>query len=100
MLIALAAKPERSRGSGSRRRDKVGGVNPLGDPLFEALRELRRAIASEAGVPPYVVFHDSTLREMAAQRPASLPAMGEITGVGARKLEAHGEAFLAVIRAN
>ena len=100
VLIALAAKPERSRGSGSRRRDKVGGVNPLGDPLFEALRELRRAIASEAGVPPYVVFHDSTLREMAAQRPASLPAMGEITGVGARKLEAHGEAFLAVIRAN
>ena len=100
VLIALAAKPERSRGSGSRRRDKSGGVNPLGDPLFEALRELRRAIASEAGVPPYVVFHDSTLREMAAQRPASLPAMGEITGVGARKLEAHGEAFLAVIRAN
>ena len=100
VLIALAAKPERGRGSGGRRREKSGGVNPLGDPLFEALRELRRELASEAGVPPYVVFHDSTLREMAAQRPATLAAMGEITGVGTRKLEAHGDAFLAVIRAN
>ena len=100
VLIALAAKPERSRGPGSRRREKSGGVNPLGDPLFEALRELRRELASEAGVPPYVVFHDSTLREMAQTRPTSLAAMGEITGVGTRKLEAHGDAFLAVIRAN
>ena len=96
VLIALAAKPE--RGKGRVRRDKSGASNPQGDPLFDALRELRRSIASEAGVPPYVVFHDSTLREMAAQRPSSLRAMGEITGVGARKLEAHGEAFLTVIR--
>ena len=96
VLIALAAKPE--RGKGRVRRDKSGASNPQGDPLFDALRELRRSIASEAGVPPYVVFHDSTLREMAAQRPSSLRAMGEITGVGARKLEAHGEAFLNVIR--
>ena len=96
VLIALAPTPERGRGG--RRRQKGGAVNPQGDPLFDALRELRRAIASEAGVPPYVVFHDSTLREMATLRPSSLAAMGEITGVGARKLEAHGEAFLAVVR--
>src|SRR5690606_24178154 len=49
-----------------------GGVNPVGDPLFDALRDLRRALAQEAGVPPYVIFHDSTLREMAALRPGSL----------------------------
>jgi ATP-dependent DNA helicase RecQ len=96
VLIALAAAPERGRGKG--RREKSGAVNPQGDPLFDALRELRRSIASEAGVPPYVVFHDSTLREMATLRPDSLAAMGEITGVGARKLEAHGEAFLTVVR--
>ena len=96
VLIALAPKPEGGRSRG--RRDKSGAVNPQGDPLFDALRELRRSIAAEAGVPPYVVFHDSTLREMAAQRPPSLRAMGEITGVGARKLEAHGEAFLNLIR--
>ena len=79
------------------KRDR-GGVNPVGDPLFEALRALRREIAQEAGVPPYVIFHDATLREMAQARPASLAALGEVGGVGARKLEAYGEAFLSVIR--
>jgi ATP-dependent DNA helicase RecQ len=96
VMIAIAAKPERSRKA--RRERAGGGVNPLGDPLFEALRALRRDLAAEAGVPPYVIFHDSTLREMAAARPASLAALGEIGGVGTRKLEAWGEAFLAVIR--
>ena len=90
--IVLPPKNER-RG----RRDR-GGANPAGDPLFDALRDLRRQLAQEAGLPPYVIFHDSTLREMAALRPASLSALGEITGVGARKLEAYGEAFLTVIR--
>ncbi len=93
VLIALAAKPEKRS-----RKNASGAANPLGDPLFDALRELRREIAQTAGVPPYVVFHDSTLREMTALRPATLGALGEITGVGTRKLEAHGEAFLAVIR--
>ncbi len=93
VLIALAAKPERRT-----RRSASGAANPLGDPLFDALRELRREIAQAADVPPYVVFHDSTLREMTARRPATPAALGEITGVGTRKLEAHGEAFLAVIR--
>ena len=97
VLIAFAAKPERTRKS---RRDRSGEVNPLGDPLFEALRNLRRDLAAEAGVPPYVIFHDSTLREMAAARPATLAALGEIGGVGTRKLEAWGDAFLAVIREN
>lgn len=95
VLIALAPKAERSRKG---RRERPGGVNPAGDPLFEALRALRRDLAAEAGLPPYVIFHDSTLREMATSRPATLSALGELGGVGARKLEAYGEAFLAVIR--
>jgi len=70
----------------------------VGDPLFEALRALRRELASEAQVPPYVIFHDATLREMAMARPVSLAELGEIPGVGARKLDAYGEAFLTVIR--
>jgi ATP-dependent DNA helicase RecQ len=90
--IALQPKSERRK-----KRDR-GGANPVGDPLFDALRELRRELAKEAGVPPYVVFHDATLREMAALRPASLSALGAITGVGTRKLEAYGDAFLGVIR--
>ncbi len=95
VLIALAPKAERTRRP---RRERAGGVNPAGDPLFEALRGLRRDLAAEAGLPPYVIFHDSTLREMAEARPASLAALGELGGVGARKLEAYGEAFLSVIR--
>ena len=62
------------------------------------MRELRRSLAAEAGVPPYVIFHDATLREMALARPASRAALGEVGGVGARKLAAYGEAFLATIR--
>jgi ATP-dependent DNA helicase RecQ len=72
--------------------------NPVGDPVFEALRKCRRELAEEAGVPPYVIFHDSTLREMASVRPDSLVDLGHITGVGTRKLEAYGDAFLAVLR--
>lgn len=97
--VMLAVQPRAERGKRPR-RERAGAANPLGDPLFEALRTLRRDLALEAGVPPYVVFHDATLREMAALRPASMAALGEITGVGARKLEAYGEAFLAVIRNN
>ncbi len=70
-----------------------------GDPLFEALRQKRREIAREQGVPPYVVFHDSTLAAMAAERPQSLAEMGRLSGVGERKLENYGAAFLEVIRA-
>jgi ATP-dependent DNA helicase RecQ len=66
-------------------------------PLFSALRAKRRAIASAAGMPPYVIFHDSTLREMAAVRPSTLSAMGEVPGVGAAKLDRYGPAFLDVI---
>ncbi|MGX7951369.1 DNA helicase RecQ [Tsuneonella sp. HG249] len=93
--VEIVVPPERVR---SRRRGG-GEVNPVGDPLFEALREERRAIAREAGLPPYVIFHDATLREMAALRPQTLRELGEISGVGARKLEAYGPRFLAVLTA-
>jgi ATP-dependent DNA helicase RecQ len=83
-------------GKGRRRRE--GTPNPVGDPLFEALRALRRELAAEAQVPPYVIFHDAVLREMAASRPATLAQLGAIPGIGARKLEAYGDAFLAAIR--
>ncbi|MET0248716.1 MAG: RecQ family ATP-dependent DNA helicase, partial [Sphingobium sp.] len=68
--VRIVLPPKRER----RRRSARGGSsdNPVDDPLFDALRACRRELAQEAGVPPYVVFHDSTLREMAEQRPASL----------------------------
>jgi ATP-dependent DNA helicase RecQ len=94
VLIALPPRRERT---GRRERGAGAAANPVGDALFDALRALRRDLAQDAGVPPYVIFHDSTLREMAALRPTSLRALGELGGVGARKLEAYGDAFLGVI---
>jgi ATP-dependent DNA helicase RecQ len=66
--------------------------------LFERLRSVRLEIARSRGVPPYVIFHDATLREMARLRPDSLGALLAVKGVGARKAEDLGDVFLAAIR--
>jgi ATP-dependent DNA helicase RecQ len=99
MAMVMAQPPARTKSS---RRDRSSAPNrapnPSGDPLFEALRGLRRDLAAEAKVPPYVIFNDATLRQMAADRPQNMDAMAGISGVGARKLDAYGEAFLRVIR--
>ena len=84
------------------------GGNPAGvclldgpaDPLFDALREARRKLAAAAGVPPYVIFHDSTLREIAARKPASLAQLAEVQGVGTVKLQRYGQAMLNALSAN
>ena len=65
--------------------------------LWNALRECRRVIAQERGVPPYIIFHDSTLQEMAEFRPQSLDEFSQLSGVGEKKLEQYGRAFLQVI---
>jgi ATP-dependent DNA helicase RecQ len=65
--------------------------------LFEGLRKARAALAKEQGVPPYVVFHDTTLRAMAERRPATLEAMAGVPGVGKAKLDRYGARFLKVI---
>jgi ATP-dependent DNA helicase RecQ len=89
LVIAVPPKTKRQR------RRESGPA----DPLFEALREARRALAAEAGVPPYVIFHDSTLREIAAARPASLSELSRISGVGQIKLDRYGDAMLAAVAA-
>ncbi len=91
--VEIVVPPKRSRG---RRADAT--PNPIGDPLFEALRALRKEVAEEAQVPPYVVFHDSTLREMTSARPETLAQLGRLPGIGAKKLDAYGEQFLRAIR--
>jgi len=91
--LELVVPPKRARKA---RRD--GSANPVGDPLFEALRACRRDLAAQAGVPPYVIFHDSTLREIAQLRPASIGALSRVSGVGAAKLDKYGAAFVEVVR--
>jgi ATP-dependent DNA helicase RecQ len=68
--------------------------------LFERLRSVRLDVARERGVPPYVIFHDATLREMARLRPRSMGALLEVKGVGARKADDLGALFLAAIDAH
>jgi ATP-dependent DNA helicase RecQ len=97
-LIVPKLAPRAERPARRRKGTAAPAGDPGDDPLFAALRALRRDLAKAAGVPPYVVFHDSTLREMAALRPATLSALAEISGVGARKRDAYGEEFLKAIR--
>ena len=103
-----AARPIlRGEASITLRRDTVQSAGPkpivrslVSDedaPLLSALKAKRRALAEAAGVPAYIVFPDRTLIEMAERRPASLDEMAQITGVGAKKLESFGAAFLGVI---
>ncbi len=89
--LTIAVPPPRKRRS---RRDRAAGP---ADPLFEALRARRRDLAAEAGVPPYVIFHDSTLRGIAESRPASLGELARVQGVGEAKLNRYGAAMLAVV---
>ncbi len=91
--VSLIMQPKKPS---NRRRDMDS--NPVDDPLFEALRKKRRDLAIEAGVPPYVIFHDATLRQMAAIRPQTTSDLSLISGIGSRKLEAYGESFLSVLR--
>ena len=70
---------------------------PEDQPLWDALRELRGQLAREAGVPAYVIFHDATLKEMVRLRPGSLEQLAELHGVGQKKLESYGTAFLELL---
>ncbi len=65
--------------------------------LFDALRSWRLAASREHGVPAYVIFHDGTLKEIARSRPATIAALGELPGVGEKKLEAYGRDIIALV---
>ena len=78
--------------------DRAATVPPHALPLFEALREERTRLAKAQGVPPYVIFHDATLRAMALAVPKHPHDMLNLPGVGQAKLDRYGEAFLAVVR--
>jgi len=70
---------------------------PLNNDLFQQLTQLRKSLAVMENVPPYLVFHDKTLREMADKMPSNTREMGNISGVGQAKLEKYGNVFLEAI---
>jgi ATP-dependent DNA helicase RecQ len=84
-------------GRKSRRSEAAAAVTPADEGLFQTLRDLRKRLATEAGVPPYVVFTDASLRAMAELRPTTLDAFARIPGVGDRKLAQYGETFTIAI---
>lgn len=99
--LLIAPQPARER---PRRGQKAGAdpavpPQPQAEALFERLRALRKQLADAQGVPPYVVFGDASLREMATQQPCGADAFQAISGVGSRKLAQYGPAFTAAIRA-
>ena len=96
--------PTKDKAKGERRRQDKYRVeiteehSDYDQPLFEALRKCRLELAKTQGVPPYVIFHDRTLREIAARVPQSAADLLEVSGVGESKLARYGDAFLSVIR--
>lgn len=93
LKLSLPRKSEKS----ARQEAPREGLAPEDEPLFEALRAWRKEAASAAGVPPYVIFGDVTLRAIAHQRPGTPAALRRCKGVGEQKLERYGSAVLAVV---
>lgn len=93
----LPRKPERERNT--RAAATVANLQAADQPLFDALRELRAQLAREQNVPAYVIFHDSTLRNIAELRPSSLDELAQVGGIGGTKLARYGEQVLATVHA-
>jgi ATP-dependent DNA helicase RecQ len=99
--LALARqRPPRRQAPRAKSRSESESWQGVDRQLFDRLRAVRLDIARSRGVPPYVIFHDATLREMARLRPASLEELLSVKGVGARKADDLGEVFLEAIRSH
>ena len=95
-LVKLTTVKERQEAE----KERVKPANQrqrVRDELFEELRQLRRRISQEQGVPPYIVFNDATLEEMAAEKPLNAEQMRRVSGVGEKKLHQYGQIFIDAI---
>ncbi len=97
MLRMPTLAASRSQRDATERNPAKAIVNELDRELFEALRLKRMEVARKQNLPPYIIFHDKTLIELAALRPKSRAAMANVPGVGEAKLDRYGPAFLSVI---
>ena len=96
VTVGESVKPAAKGRKGA--RPAAPGPNDTHGELFEALRALRKRLADEAGVPPYIVFNDASLRDMAHRQPQTLPEFSTILGVGQAKLARYGNLFVELIR--
>ena len=96
VMLRKEAPRKRDRAS-TARNAQVVDLDPVALPRFEALRALRTQLAREQGVPPYVIFHDRTLREIARLNPGTLDVLAEVGGIGSSKLERYGDAVLEAL---
>ena len=97
--VELQLREDRKLATAKKKRGIAATLDAADQPLFDALRECRKQIADELDLPPYVIFHDATLRQMAEHRPQTEADLLSISGVGEAKLERYGSAFLEVIAA-
>ncbi|MCA9791324.1 MAG: HRDC domain-containing protein, partial [Candidatus Eremiobacteraeota bacterium] len=91
--IRLRRDPEAKKA----RAPRTSFEGPVDSELWSALRQKRLELARAQGVPPYLIFHDSTLHAMVVERPKDMRAFASLPGVGSKKLDSYGEAFLSVL---
>jgi len=94
VTVGESVKPAKARKAAK----PAAATGPVDDDLFQALRALRKRLADEAGMPPYIIFNDASLREMAQRQPTTLPEFSTIPGVGQAKLARYGGQFVDLIR--
>ena len=98
-MAAVTAVPRRRSPKSYDRVAEPGPLSDEGEALFQSLRELRKSIADQQGVPAYIVFSDKTLRAMAEARPSTPKELLAVSGVGPLKLERYGDAFMEAVTA-
>jgi ATP-dependent DNA helicase RecQ len=94
-MLRKEIKPAKAARKNS--REAYSSTSYSGNALWEALRACRKQLADAFNVPPYVIFHDSTLKEMLEQQPTTHAQFLQLTGVGQAKLERYADAFIKVI---
>ena len=95
--LKAEARSRAARVTGGGRGPSAALADPADEALFQKLKKLRLELARAQGVPPYVIFHDTTLMAIAELKPTSMKALGMISGIGEAKLMRYGQQFLAVI---
>ena len=100
VILKIGDKLDGTSSKKNKKTKKKTSLSSLDETLFELLIKCRLQLADEYGVPPYIIFHDSTLEDMAKTRPSTIEEMGCISGVGENKLNKYGGAFLTIIQSS